>query len=51
MKRVNAPELLHLTDSLLHVLLNNLCSSYNKKLVRQDMQEAGLDVDYSKDLD
>lgn len=32
MKRVNAPELLRLTDSLLHDLVNNLYSSTNKQI-------------------
>jgi hypothetical protein len=50
MKRVSAPKLLHSTDSLLHVLVSNLCSSSNKQISTSGYAGRRLDVDYSKDL-
>lgn len=49
MKRVNAPEVLLLTDSLLHVLVNNLCPT-DKQISISGYAGRRLDVDYSKDV-
>jgi len=47
---VNSPELLHSTDSLLHVLLNNWRSSDNKQISTSGYAGRQLKVNYSKSL-